>query len=136
VSVAVRRLDRVTDAISYPTDDEVLRAFNSFVTERAEAGVLFAKALSSLMFDGSTLMATFDPSSVGVDEEAFLAANPFDSLAEFMGTPVAFADTEGQRLRQRVNTISATLRSGRDLGSVPVSSIYRAGTGQDWEPGK
>jgi hypothetical protein len=133
VSVAVRSL---TDATSCPTDDEVLRAFESYVTERAEAGVLFAKALSSLMFDGSTLMATFDPSAVGVDEEAFLAANPFDSLAEFMGTPVAFADTEGQRLRQRVSTISATLRSGRDLGSVPVSSIYHAGTGQDWEPGK
>lgn len=124
------------DAPEYPTDDEVLQAFNSYVKERADAGVLFAKAVSSLMFDGSTLLATFDPASAGAEEDAFLAANPFESLAEFIGTPVAFADLEGQRIRRRVSTISATLRSGRDLGSVPVSAVYRASTGQDWEPGK
>jgi hypothetical protein len=126
----------VTEAPEYPTDDDVLHAFNSYVRERADAGVLFAKAVSSLMFDGATLLATFNPVSAGAEEDAFLAPNPFDSLAEFMGTPVAFADLEGQRLRRRVSTVSATLRSGRDLGSVSVSDIYRAGTGQDWEPGK
>jgi hypothetical protein len=132
----VRNLRGMTDASGHPTDDEVLRAFNSYVSEQADAGVLFAKAVSSLMFDGSNLMATFDPSSVGADEDAFLAASPFNTLAEFMGTPVAFADAEGQRLRRRVATISATLRSGRDLGTVSVSSVYRAGTGSDWEPGE
>lgn len=126
----------MSDPSEQPSDDEVLEAFNLYVRERARAGVLYAEAVSSLMFDGSTLLATFNPAAAGAEEDTFLAVNPFDSLAEFIGTPVAFADDEGQRFRRRVSTISAALRSGRDLGSVPVSSLYRAGTGCEWEPGK
>lgn len=125
----------MSDTSQHPTDAEVLEAFNSYVHERADAGVLFAKAVTSLMFDGTTLLATFDPAAAGAEEDAFLAANPFDSLAEFIGTPVAFADDDGRRLRRRVVTIRAALENGRDLGSVPVTSVYRAGTGQKWEPG-
>lgn len=125
----------MSDAVVDASDEEVILAFEEFVQERSNSGVLFAKAVVSIMFDGSAVLAIFDPLAAGAEEEAFLALNPFETLAQFIGTPMVFANAEGQRLRTRVTAISVALSSGRDLGSLSVADLYRAGTGQEWKPG-
>lgn len=117
------------------SDEEVIVSFESFVKERADSGVLFAQAVTSIIFDGSTVLATFDPATAGAEVEAFLAANPFETLAQFIGRPVAFANDEGKRLRTRVRSVSVALSNGRNLGFSSVADLYQAGTGQEWEPG-
>lgn len=125
----------MSDAVADVSDREVIATFEEFVQERSNSGVLFAKAVVSIMFDGSAVLAVFDPLTAGAEEDAFLAVNPFETLAQFIGTPMAFANTKGQRIRTRVAMVSVALSSGRDLGSLSVAELYRAGTGREWEPG-
>lgn len=125
----------MSDAAAEVSDTDVISSFEEFVKERSDSGVLFAKAVTSIMFDGVTVLAVFDPEVVGAEVGAFLSANPFETLAQFVGTPVAFADEEGRRLRTRVRTVSVALSDGRNLGSSMVADLYRSGTGQGWTPG-
>lgn len=120
---------------SIPNDREVIEAFERYLDERSTSGVLFAKAVISISFDGTTIMAVFDPPSVGASTDAFLAVNPFDTLAEFVGTPIAFADEEGRRLRSRVEKVHVALADGKDIGTMTVSELYRKGAGGEWKPG-
>lgn len=122
----------MSQEVTRPSDEEVIQAFRSYLDERLASGVLFAKAVTSLTFDGGILSATFDPSSVGVTEEVFLYANPFDTLAEFVGTPIAFDDEEGRKLRTRVRQVRATFEDGRDLGSISAAELFFKGTGTEW----
>jgi hypothetical protein len=119
----------VIHAASLPAEVEVHSAFDMYESEPAHADVLFVKAASSLRFDGATALATFGPSSIAVVKGLSLAGNLFGNVAASMGTPVAFLHARGLDRRQRVSTINLTLRSGRDLHSVSVNSIYRAGNG-------
>jgi hypothetical protein len=118
-----------------PSNEQIIDAFQKYLDERAADGVLYAKAVVSVIFDGSTVLAKFDPSAVGATEETFLFANPYDTLAEFVGTPVAFADGEGKRLRSRVERVRATFSDGRDLGSMTAAELFRKGTGTEWRVG-
>ena len=80
-------------------------------------------------------MVIFDPPSAGASSEAFLAANPFDTLAEFVGTPIAFANEDGRRLRSRVENVHVAFADGRSLGTMTAADLYRNGTGGEWAPG-
>ncbi|WP_411733457.1 hypothetical protein [Paeniglutamicibacter sp.] len=120
---------------SVPDDREVIDAFERYVDERATSGVLFAKAVVSISFDGATIMVVFDPSSAGASNDAFLAVSPFHTLAEFVGTPIAFADEEGRRLRSRVEKVHVALADGQDLGTMAAADLYRKGAGGEWKPG-
>jgi hypothetical protein len=97
--------------------------------------VLFAEAVTSITFDDTTVMVTFDPPTAGAEEQAFLAANPFDTLAEFAGIPIAFGDDQGRRLRTRVEKVTVALPDGRTLVTVTRSAVYRRGTGGAWKQG-
>lgn len=121
---------------SVPDDREVIDAFERYVDERSTRGVLFAKAVVSISFDGTTIMVVFDPSSVGASDDAFLGASPFRTLAEFVGTPIAFADEDGHRLRSRVEKVHVALADGQDLGTMAAADLYRKGTGEEWKPGR
>lgn len=118
-----------------PSDEEVIEAFQAYVDERAASGVLFAKAVVSVTFDGSTLLVKFDPSSAGCTEDAFVSLNPFETLAQFAGTPVAFTDDVGRKLRTRVELVRAVFSDGRDLGTMTVPELFRKGAGLEWKPG-
>ncbi|MGN5734574.1 hypothetical protein [Arthrobacter psychrochitiniphilus] len=120
---------------SLPDDREIIAAFERYVDERATNGVLFAKSVVSITFDGTTVMVVFDPSSVGASDAAFLGANPFDTLAEFVGTPIAFADDDGRRLRSRVEKVHVALADGQDLGTITTAALYRKGAGDQWKLG-
>lgn len=120
---------------SVPDDQEVIDAFARYINERVTNDVLSAQAVVSISFDGTTVMVVFDPSTVRASNGAFLAVNPFDTLAEFVGIPISFADEEGRRLRSRVEKIHVALADGRDLGTMSAAALYRKGTRQEWEPG-
>ncbi|MDJ0355952.1 hypothetical protein [Paenarthrobacter sp. PH39-S1] len=121
--------------VSVLDDGEVIGAFERYVDERSTSGVLFAEAVVSISFDGTTIMVVFDPSSAGASSEAFLAVNPFDTLAEFVGMPIAFADEDGRRLRSRVEKVHVALADGQNLGTMTAADLYRKGTGGEWAPG-
>ncbi|PYI65926.1 hypothetical protein CVV68_16090 [Arthrobacter livingstonensis] len=120
---------------SLPDDREIIAAFEGYVDERATNGVIFAKSVISITFDGTTVMVVFEPSSVGASDGAFLGASPFETLAEFVGTPIAFADEEGRRLRSRVEKVHVAFADGKDLGTMTTAALYRKGAGDEWKPG-
>lgn len=78
-----------------------------------------------LTFYRATVIVVFDPSTVRASNGALLAVNPFDTLAEFVGMPISFADEEERRLRTRVENVHVALADGRDLGTVSVADLYR-----------
>lgn len=118
-----------------PDDQEVLDSFAEFIQERKKAGNLYAESVVSLLFDGSTILATFDPPRSGIKTSALLGVSPLQTLAEFIGIPVTFADEQGIRLRKRVQNVHVSLVDGQDLGSMDVAELYKIGTGQTWSPG-
>ena len=117
-------------AAAEPTPAEVEAAFTAYLDQRASSGVLIAKAVQSVVFENGTLRVTFDPEAAGIDRELFLSVNPFDNMAEFVGTPIAFANEEGARLRTVVERVSTQLSDGTDLGSLTAAEIYEIGTGE------
>ncbi len=117
-------------APAQPTGPEVEAAFTAYLDERASAGVLIAQAVQSVTFDGGTVRVIFSPQAAGIDLDLFLTVNPFDNLAEFAGTPMAFANDEGARLRTVVERVTTELSDGTQLGTLTAAEIYEMGTGE------
>ncbi len=109
--------------VSDVTDAEVLDAFNAYFTERAATGVMVGKAVTGVTFSGGVVTVTFDPAAAGVTPADFDAFNPFDNLANFAATPVAFNDDIGNRLRPVIDSIVTVRADGMPLGTFSRTDI-------------
>jgi hypothetical protein len=115
-----------TDAPSLPaavTDAEVVDAFRTFLDQRAASGVLIARAVTDLSFSHRVLRATFDPAAAGLDQATFDRINPFENLADFVSSPLAFNTDLGIRLRPAIDTVETVRADGTPLGSRTTAEI-------------
>lgn len=105
------------------TDAEVQAAFQSYFTERAASGVMLGKTVTGVTFANGIVRVTFDPAAAGMSLEDFTALNPFDNLANFAATPVAFNDELGNRLRPVIDSIETVRVDGEPLGTYSRADI-------------
>ena len=105
------------------TDAEVLAAFNDFFAERAAAGVMLGKAVTGVTFEDGLVRVTFDPAAASVTQADFDAFNPFDNLASFAATPIAFNNEVGNRVRPAVEYIDTVRADGVPLGTFSRTDI-------------
>lgn len=106
-----------------PTDAQVKEAFDSYINERANSGVMLAQSVTSVTVNGGVVTVTVDA------EPVVLETSPFDNLAEFFGTPVAFNDDEGVWLRQTVQRVDVVDAEGTSLGSMTAAELNKMGAG-------
>lgn len=118
-------------AVAAITDEEACAEFQAFVDERAAAGVVIAKTVTSITCADGVVTAVFDPASTGMDQAAFDAINAFPNLAKFIGTPMSFSDEQGDRLRTRVTRVDTVMADGTPAGSMTAAELYKVGTGKD-----
>lgn len=107
------------------TDEEVVAAFKSFAAERAAAGVVLGKAVSTVTYSDRIVRVTFDPAAAGIDREMFDRVNNFPNPASFMATPVAFNNDIGNRLRPAIDSIETVRPDGESLGSFTHAEILQ-----------
>jgi hypothetical protein len=112
-----------------PTDDQVVSAFTEFLDERAKAGVLLAVG-AEVRFDAGTVIVTLHPEVAVPDPDALMSLSPYENHAEFVGTPIAFANEEGDWLRRAVKRVNTSLPDGTDLGSLTAAELYQLGAGK------
>ena len=108
--------------------DEIIDVFSEFINERAASGVLFAQVVSDISYKDRIVSITFDPVGKGIDITLFNSINPFSNLAEFAGTPIAFNDNIGIRLRSAIDGVRTVLADGTPLGTMTTEEIYSIGT--------
>lgn len=118
-------------AVAAITDEEACAEFQAFVNERAAAGVVIAKTVTSITCADGVVTAVFDPASTGMDQAAFDTINAFPNLAKFIGTPMSFSDEQGDRLRTRVTRVDTVMADGTPAGSMTAAELYKVGTGKD-----
>ena len=107
------------------TDEEVLSTFRSFFAERAADNVLVAKAVTTVSFENGVLHVTFDPASAGVDDTTFADVNPFENLASFVATPIAYDDAVGKHLRPAIDAIETVKPDGTSLGTYTAADVLK-----------
>lgn len=107
------------------TDKEVLSTFRSFFAERAASNMLLAKAVTDVSFQDRVLRVTFDPAAAGVDDETFANVNPFENLANYVATPIAYDDAVGNRLRPAIDAIETVKPDGTSLGTYTAADILK-----------
>jgi hypothetical protein len=105
------------------TDAEVVAAFQSYVDERAAAGVVIAQAVTDVSFSDRVLRVTFDPAAKGIDQALFDQVNVFDNLGDFMSTPIAFNNDLGIRLRPAIDSIETMRADGTPLGTRTTAEV-------------
>ena len=113
-----------------PSTTEIVGAFRDYISERAAAGVLLAQVVSGVVYNKRMVQVTFDPASKGIDTEVLLGVSPFSNLAEFAGTPIAFNDSLGKRLRPEIDAVETFLADGTNLGRLSTAELYQMGTGE------
>lgn len=110
------------------SDDEAVAAVRAFVDERAEAGVMMADAFTQLELADGVLTATWSEDAIGKQKsDILLGLNPFENLAEFIGTPLAFDNEKGRQIRQHVHTVSVIGPFG--VGQISTRDLYERATG-------
>lgn len=99
-----------------PTYEEVIAAYDEWISERSSKGVMFAQSALRVSFDEGAVTVTLDPEKSGATYSALMEASPFDNLADLFASPVAFDNDEGRWLRRRVERIIVVDIDGRELG--------------------
>lgn len=112
-----------TEVRPAPTDAQVKDAFQSYINERANSGVMLAQSVTSVTVSGGVVTVTVDAKPV------VLELSPFDNLAKLFGTPVAFNDDEGVWLRQTVQRVDVVDAAGNSLGSMTAAELNKMGAG-------
>ncbi|CAM3127112.1 hypothetical protein RHDE110596_18010 [Prescottella defluvii] len=111
-----------------PTDAEIIAVIRNHAADRANEGVKIAQALTDITCSGGVVTAVFNPSRAGLTVEVFGDINPFENLAQFVGTPIAFDDSVGQWFRQRLVRIDTELPDGSPLGSLTADELHELRT--------
>ncbi|WP_344716866.1 hypothetical protein [Gordonia defluvii] len=113
-----------------PTDEQIVSAFSRFATERAEAGVMVAKAVRDVHFGDGRVTVILDPARSGAEYWALIETSAFDNLAELFGIPAAFDDEDGIWLRGRVSIVEVQDVDGRPLGTRTTTELNDKATGR------
>lgn len=116
-------VETTTETRPAPTDAQVTEAFQSYINERANSGVMLAQAVTSVTSANGVVTVTVDA------EPVVLELSPFDNLARLFGTPVAFNDDEGVWLRQTVQRVDVVDAAGNSLGSMTAAELNKMGAG-------
>jgi hypothetical protein len=106
-----------------PTDAQVTEAFQAYIKERADSGVMLAQSVTSVTMSGGVVTVTANPSP------ALLELSPFDNLAELFGSPVVFNNDESVWLRESVQRVDVIDVSGQSLGSMTAAELNKKATG-------
>lgn len=106
-----------------PSDAEVVEAFQTYIDERAAAGVMLAEAVTSVTSADGVVTVTMDADPV------LLELSPFDNHAQLFGTPAAFNDDDSVWLRQTVQRVDVVDATGQSLGSMTTAELNRRATG-------
>jgi len=120
----------MTDYSLPPTDDEIVAAFQEFISERSGAGVMLAQSVADISFSDGKATVTLDPARSGAQYWALLETSPFDNHAELFGVPAAFDDEAGVWLRQRVARVEVVDVDGRPLGTLTTAELNRRAAGR------
>jgi hypothetical protein len=122
-TAATTTVETATEARPTPTDAQAKEAFESFINERVNSGVLLAKSVTSVTVNGGVVTVTLDPDPVVLD------TSPFDNLAKLFGIPVAFNDDDGVWLRKTVQRVDVVDADGKSLGSMTAAELNKMGAG-------
>ncbi|MCV7078464.1 hypothetical protein [Mycobacterium szulgai] len=114
---------RSTQTRPAPTGAQVKAAFEAFINERANSGVMLAQSVTSVTVTGGVVTVALNPDPVVLD------LSPFKNLAELFGVPVAFNDDEGVWLRQTVQRVDVVDAAGKSLGSMTAAELNKMGAG-------
>ncbi len=109
-----------------PTDAQVVEAFESYINERANSGVMLAQSVTSVTAADGVVTVAVDPSPVLLEMSLELWDN---NLAEFFGIPVVFNDDEGVWLRKTVHRVDTVDADGNSLGSMTAAELNKKATG-------
>lgn len=118
-----------TSQSSPPTDAEIVDAIVEYMTERAAQGVKIAQALAEVSIRDGVVTATFDPAKVGIAGGLLHEVTEPKNLAELVGSPLAFDDEAGKRLRQSVIRIDTAYVDGTSLGSLTSGELNEIAVG-------
>jgi len=115
--------DKAPDTRPAPSNDQAERAFQAYIKERSDSGVMLAQAVTSVAVADGVATVTLDASP------ALLELSPFDNLAEFFGTPAAFNDKDGIWLRKTVTRVDVVNADGTLLGSMTAAELNKKAAG-------
>lgn len=111
------------------TAEQAVEAVQAFIDERAASGVMIADAFTELGIVDGVLTATWSEAAIGKEKsDILLESNPYDDLAEWLGTPLSFDNEEGRQIRQHVRSVSVIGPFG--VGAKSVSELYERATGK------
>lgn len=110
----------------------VVSFIEGFLKERREAGVMLARAVSSVEVIDRVLKVTFDPGVVQMSRPQFDSVNPYDnpydeseSLADFIGTPLMGTDEVQIRLRGQLDRIVTSYADGDQNGERTIEVLEK-----------
>lgn len=110
------------------TADEANEMVRSFVLERSASKVLMAAAFTDIDLTEGNLTASWSEAAIGkAKSDLLLEINPFENLAIWLGTPLAFDNEQGRQIRQHVHTVSVIGPFG--VGSISAQDLYERATG-------
>ncbi len=112
-----------TETRPAPNDAQVKEAFEAYIDERANSGVMLAQSVTSVTVTGGVVTVVLDANPV------LLEMSPYDNLAKLFGTPVAFNNDEGVWLRQTVQRVDVIDAAGNSLGSMTAAELNKRGAG-------
>lgn len=109
--------------VSPNSGGDVPGVFKDYFAQRSATGVVIAEAVTSVTFEDGVVTVIFDPDASGIDRDTFEYINPYENLAEFAATPIAFTDTTGNRVRPLIKEIRTQYPDGTSLGSLDHAGI-------------
>lgn len=110
------------------TADEARDMVRAFVAERSAAKVLMADAFTEIDLSDGILTASWSEEAIGKEKsDILLELNPFENLAAWLGTPLAFDNEQGRQIRQHVHTVSVVGPFG--VGTMSTRALYERATG-------
>lgn len=135
VSDPLIRVRTMANFSSPPTDAQIIDAFATYAAERANAGVMVAKAVAEVEYDNGKVSVILDPARSGAEYWALIETSAYENLADFFGAPAAFDDHDGIWLRGRVSLIEVRDIDGRPLGHRSTAELNRIATGRGHRAG-
>lgn len=119
----------MTNFTSPPTDAQIIEAFTTYAAERADAGVMIAKAVAKVEYESGRVSVILDPARSGAEYWALIETSAHENLADLFGEPAAFDDQDGIWLRGRVSHVEVRDIDGRPLGSRSTDKLHHIATG-------
>lgn len=110
------------------TEYQAAQKVQDFLDERAGSGVLIAKGFTGLSLSEGRLTAWWSSEALGDEKsEVVLEVQPFENLAAFIGTPLAFDSEEGRQIRQHVSSVEVIGPFG--VGVMTTRELYEQAVG-------